>query len=133
MLSKGFPVAFVVRSKGLAFIASSAAAALLQACAANVSGPEGGNIASAPPPAPVYALSDILGEDPQAIDALLGAPALTRREGSGEYRRYALTACTLIVIVYPDDAGAPRAAHVDAAALRAGEAKPDLDACLAAG
>jgi|GEM_PF-1802848 len=85
------------------------------------------------PAAPVFVLSDILGAVPDALEARLGAPALTRREGDGEFRRYSLSTCMLIVILYPDDTGAPRAAHVDAVALNSEEEKPALDACLAAG
>ncbi len=88
---------------------------------------------AAAPSTPIYVLSDILGAPPASIDALLGAPSLTRREGDGEYRRYGLSTCTLIIILYPNDAGAVRAAHVDTAAQNASQEKPDLNACLAAG
>ncbi len=87
----------------------------------------------AAPSAPVFQLNDILGAVPAALDQQLGAPALTRREGDGEFRRYTLSTCTLIVILYPDEAGAVRAAHVDVAALTSEEEKPNLEACLAAG
>jgi hypothetical protein len=87
----------------------------------------------AAPSAPVFQLDEILGAAPATLDARLGAPALTRREGEGEFRRYSLSTCTLIVILYPDDAGAVRAAHVDTAALTSDEEKPNLEACLAAG
>jgi hypothetical protein len=87
----------------------------------------------ASPSAPVFQLDEILGAAPAMLDARLGAPALTRREGDGEFRRYSLSTCTLIVILYPDDAGAVRAAHIDAAALTSDEEKPNLEACLAAG
>ena len=96
-----------------------------------------GTSASAPtpvtPPAASYDVNDILGADKAAIDALLGAPALTRREGEGEFRRYTLNACELIVVLYPDETGVGRAAHLDTAARSSGVAKPDLNACLAAG
>ncbi len=82
---------------------------------------------------PVFQLDEILGAAPAMLDNRLGAPALTRREGDGEFRRYSLSTCTLIVILYPDDAGVVRAAHVDAAALTSDEEKPNLEACLAAG
>ena len=85
------------------------------------------------PSTPVYVLDDILGASPDQVDTLLGEPTLTRREGTGEYRRYALQGCTLIVILYPDETGAARATHVDAAAQTAGAEKPDLSACLARG
>ncbi len=87
----------------------------------------------AAPSAPVFQLNDILGAAPATLDDRLGAPALTRREGDGEFRRYSLSTCTLIVILYPDDRGAVRAAHVDTAALTSDEEKPNLEACLAAG
>lgn len=88
---------------------------------------------AAAPAAPVYRLADIQGLGASAVDALLGEPALTRREGTGEYRRYALTTCTLIVILYPDETGIEKVAHVDATATSSAGDKPDLDACLAAG
>jgi len=74
---------------------------------------------------------DILGKRPDALDQLLGAPSLTRREGQGEFRRYAMGECTLIVILYPDEDGAPRVAHLDAAAQTSGAAKPAVEDCLA--
>lgn len=92
--------------------------------------------AAAPPePAgPVYQLSDILGAGADDIDALLGEPALIRREGDGEFRRYGLKSCSLIVILYPDEsAQKPIAAHVEATALHANEAKPVPETCLAEG
>jgi hypothetical protein len=85
------------------------------------------------PPAPVYVLADLQGLGAGAVDAMLGKPALTRREGTGEYRRYALTTCTLIIILYPDETGVQKVAHVDATATSSSGDKPDLDACLAAG
>lgn len=109
---------------------------LASACATTGTTPEASAAKpakAAKPAAPVYTLNDILGAEPAGVDAKLGAPALTRREGEGEYRRYPLKECTLIVILYPDDQGAVRAAHVDTAALQSGEDKPDLDQCLAAG
>lgn len=89
--------------------------------------------APAEPAAPVYVMGDFLGADAAAVDALLGAPALTRREGAGEYRRYPLSTCTLVIILYPDDKGESHVAHVDVTALKAGAEKPDLKDCLAAG
>lgn len=95
-------------------------------------------VASAPKaraaaPAPVYVVADLQGARAGAVDALLGDPALTRREGAGEYRRYMLTTCALILILYPDETGAATVAHMDAAATSSGGKKPDLEACLAAG
>lgn len=114
---------------------SAASAFFLLAACATASKPPAAETADEPvaPAGPVYVLSDILGAPTEAIDALLGEPALVRREGRGEYRRYGLSACTLIVILYPDDQGVVRAAQVDAAAHRSGEEKPELDDCLAQG
>ena len=89
--------------------------------------------APATPAEPVYQLSDVMGAGPGALDSLLGSPALTRREGAGEFRRYSLNLCSLLVILYPDETGAPKASQVDAAALVAGEETPDVEQCLAAG
>lgn len=88
---------------------------------------------AAEPAAPVFIRDEILGRDATALDALLGPAALIRREGEGEFRRYPLAACSLIVILYPDEKGARLAGHIDAAARSSGEEKPDLDLCLARG
>lgn len=87
----------------------------------------------AAPAKPVFLQTDLMGRDAKALDDLLGAPALIRREGEGEFRRYALADCALIIILYPDETGKSAAAHLDSAATRSGEAKPDLDQCLARG
>ncbi len=67
------------------------------------------------------------------IDDRLGAPALTRIEGTGEFRRYTLARCALIVILYPDDKGERRAAALHAGALVSGDEAPTVADCLAAG
>ncbi|MBB5517635.1 hypothetical protein [Amphiplicatus metriothermophilus] len=109
----------------------------LAGCASVADAPRGSESAAARPKpgpaAPVFLRGDVLGRDAAALDALLGAPALVRREGAGEFRRYALADCALIVILYPDESGAPAARHLEAAAVRAGAARPDLDDCLARG
>lgn len=109
--------------------------AMLAAASCATSSREAGAVPAetAVPAAPVYALSDLLGASGGEVDTLLGAPALVRREGEGEYRRYGLRTCALILILYPDEMGAATVRHVDAAALRSDEEKPDLSACLAAG
>lgn len=105
----------------------------LAAACATAPEPVAAPAAPAAPSAPVYVLSDLLGANAGKIDGMLGAPALTRSEGAGEYRRYALTTCTLIIILYPDEMGVSKVAHVDATATHSAGEKPDLDACLAAG
>lgn len=87
----------------------------------------------AAPEAPVFSRGDVLDRTAGALDTTFGEPALTRREGKGEFRRYSLAACNLVVILYPDKKGAMRAAHADAVAQRSDAPKPDLDQCLAAG
>ena len=76
-----------------------------------------------------------MGAGADEIDALLGEPALVRREGTGEFRRYGLKTCSLIVILYPNEnpAEADVAAHVEATALHSSDEKPDIEACLANG
>lgn len=88
---------------------------------------------SASPAKPLFVKADIEGAAPAALDQLLGAPALTRREGKGEYRRYAFAECALIVILYPDESGAVAVRELDAAEKVSGGQKPDLDHCLAIG
>lgn len=83
--------------------------------------------------APSFTQKDVLGRDASALDKLFGPAALVRREGEGEFRRYALAGCALIVILYPDEAGRSAARRLDAAAKTSGETPPDLDQCLARG
>ncbi|WDI32751.1 hypothetical protein PUV54_06015 [Hyphococcus flavus] len=110
---------------------------LMLAAAACASSPEPDETVVVPPPLepaePVYVLGDILGADVDTVEAMFGAPALSRREGDGEYRRYAMSTCSLILILYPDEMGKPQVAHVDTTALGTSDEKPDLEECLAAG
>lgn len=115
---------------------AGALAFALAGCASLAEAPRQNGAAATPAPgpaAPTFLRADVLGRDAAALDSLLGAPALVRREGAGEFRRYALADCALIVILYPDESGARASRHLEAAATRAGAPKPDLDACLARG
>lgn len=85
------------------------------------------------PEKPVFRMADIAGKEAAEIDALLGAPDLTRSEGEGEFRRYALAECALLIVLYPDESGVKRAATLNAGALKSGAEKPDIDRCLARG
>ncbi len=126
----------------IAIGAAGFSALLLSACA---TGPATTGERSAPaaaaakavPAKPVFARADVIGKSAKEIDERLGPPQLTRIEGPGEYRRYALAACNLVVILYPEEQAGPgreaRSTHVEAAAKRANDPRPDLDACLAAG
>lgn len=77
--------------------------------------------------------SDVENRTAAELDALFGPPALTRVEGAGEFRRYAFAACSLIVILYPDNTGVSRVAHSNASALKSGDSDPTLIDCLASG
>ena len=117
------------------WIPASLTCVLLAACATNAdraATPVAG-APSAAPSRPIYRLADIEGRTAAEINAVLGAPGLVRREGRSEFRRYDLAACAIIAIVMPDGEGAMRARTIEASALRNGEEKPDLAACLAKG
>ncbi|MEX0645268.1 MAG: hypothetical protein WD076_08155 [Parvularculaceae bacterium] len=112
-------------------LAALLAGLALAACA--TIGERGSAAKPAAPGKPAFTQADLIGLDAEAIDELLGTPALVRREGAGEFRRYALADCALIVILFANDEGAAAAAHLDAAAKSSSEEKPDLDLCLARG
>ncbi len=109
----------------------------LVAGCATAGGPPGssttGGASDAPPRDPVFLAAEIEGKAGDELDALLGAPDLVRLEGAGEFRRYMLADCALMIILYPDDKGTKRTAKIDAGALSVGDDKPDLDRCLARG
>ena len=120
-------------------IALALAFITLSGCAATTNpGPPLQKATSTTPAAPAFKADDVMGKSAQEIDALFGDPALKRREGNGEFRRYALADCNIIVILYPDekDTGSEPPSHVRtfyASAKTAGAAKPDADRCLATG
>lgn len=110
---------------------------LITACA---SGPASEPAASAvipteksEPIVPRFTRDQVSGADSGDLARLFNEPGLVRREGNGEFRRYGLADCSLLVILYPDDRGDMRVTHVEATALSSDDEKPDLDACLARG
>ncbi|MGD9800612.1 MAG: hypothetical protein AB7F91_05145 [Parvularculaceae bacterium] len=107
-----------------------AASACATASAPSASGKAGAHNAAGEP---AFILADLADKSADEIDGVLGAPDLVRIEGAGEFRRYALADCALIIILYPDDAGVKRAKRLEAGALTSGAEKPDLDRCLARG
>lgn len=112
----------------------TAALAALSGCATPIGGASTVKAGAAPAQgAPVFQRTDIIGLDAAALDDLLGPAALVRREGAGEFRRYAFARCALIVILYPDESGMAAARRLDAAARLSGEEGPDVDDCLAGG
>ena len=107
---------------------------LASACASTGQEPVLEAVTAAPVPTePAFVLDNIIDAEPSALDVLLGEQSFTRREGDGEFRRYSLSTCMLIIILYPDENGVQRAAFADAAPLDSEMEKPDLEACLAAG
>ncbi|MGE0409043.1 MAG: hypothetical protein AB7P23_07250 [Amphiplicatus sp.] len=110
-----------------------APAFLLSACATTGKAPSAATPETTMLARPAFTVKSLIGLDAAALDRRLGAPALVRREGAGEFRRYSLASCALIVILYPDEKGVQSAAHLDSAAMRSGEEKPDLNICLAKG
>ncbi len=113
--------------------AGLAAIGLAAGCASLAEAPAKPEAAARLPEKSVFLQADVLGLDGEALDRLLGPAGLTRREGSGEFRRYAFERCELIVILYPDESGKAAVRRLDAAAKNSGEDKPDLDRCLAGG
>lgn len=115
----------------------AASLALLALCGCATPGAPAGTKEAAvhnrAPVKPLFTRADLLGRGASDLDNLLGPAALVRKEGRGEFRRYAFADCMLIIILYPDDSGSPIADHLDAAAKETGADKPDLDACLAKG
>lgn len=128
-------------SKALRRAVLTAAAALaLAGCATSgeksakpMTGKAAGEKSAGTPAKPQFRVRDVMGKSAEELDSQFGKPALVRREGPGEFRRYGLKECSLIVILYPDDKGEKSAGFVDSAARAAGAPKPDLDACLARG
>ena len=114
-------------------VAAAIAPLALAACATTSPLAPARDEAGIAPKPPVWLISDISGKSAAALDESLGEPDLVRVEGAGEFRRYRLAACSLIVILYPDETGVKHAQGLDASALESGDDKPDLEECLAAG
>ncbi len=104
-------------------------------CATTAATPDGPPAASAKkaPAEPQFLAAELEKMSIAELDEALGLPALTRTEGAGEFRRYMLARCAIMVILYPDEKGERRIAKMDAGALVSGEKAPALDECLAAG
>lgn len=121
--------------KSPALVSLFALAAAASGCATTAATPDGAPISGVKkaPSEPQFRAAELAKMSAADLDKALGAPALTRVEGTGEFRRYMLAECALMVILYPDDQGERRVARLDAGALVSGAAAPDLDACLAVG
>jgi len=81
-------------------------------------------------PGAAYIAGDLLGLSAPVLESAFGAPALTRREGEGEFRRYSFETCALLVFLYPNDAGVDAVRHLDATALSGDAPRPSVDSCL---
>lgn len=120
------------------FFGKAGAAFAALAIAGCASSPKDGRVAEtgdedAPPSGRAYVESEFAGRTASEIDALLGTPALSRREGEGEFRRYDFVRCAFILVLYPDEAGVVRVNDLYAGAKSTGGDAPDLEHCLAGG
>ena len=82
---------------------------------------------------PVFTRDDVMSKTASELDATFGEPALVRREGKGEFRRYDLDRCGLIVILLADASGQMATSHIEAAAKTSADAAPEVDHCLSGG
>lgn len=107
------------------------ALASLAACAAPTAtrAPAPAPISLAPPPPQPRGLERVLGQTPQAVVAMLGAPTLDREEGPARQLQYARGPCVLDLFFYPDAAGTALAARFADARFKDGRAL-DPASCL---
>jgi len=70
----------------------------------------------------------LVGKGPEALRAMLGEPALLRRDQGAEVWQYAGETCVLFLYLYPNAAGAPVVSYVDARLKTKGPAP--VPACL---
>lgn len=80
-----------------------------------------------------YSPRDFEGRTAAEIDSLIGTPALSRREGRGEFRRYDFERCSFMMVLVPDGRGINRVGTLYAGALSADAENPSLKECLAGG
>lgn len=85
----------------------------------------------APTSPPVVDPASYLGAAPDALDDLLGAPALVRAEGAGAFRRYDGASCSVYVLIGRNEAGEAVISQIDAGARAPGETAPEPGACMA--
>ncbi|MCQ8184074.1 hypothetical protein [Parvularcula maris] len=92
-------------------------------------GREAGTNEEAPAPAALGpAAETFIGAPVGTLEAALGSPALTRREGANEFRRYDLEDCRVYAVVAPAGGNVQT---VSAGPLVAGKAAPDFRVCTA--
>ena len=123
----------VKQGPSLGVKALSAAVILCQlAACATAPAPSSGvaeRVEPAAPQRPAIDPSDLIGLKRDGLETLLGAPDLSRKEGPGEFYRYAMTNCVLIVLLYPDEKGDVRVEKIDATAATSGAPKPSVETC----
>ena len=104
-------------------------AALLAGCA-GVSSTDGGleGGPSGPPIDPIQ----FVGKPPSELEKIVGAPALVRAEGLGEFRRYDGPDCSVYALVKKSGASPETVASVTAGARFAGADRPETGVCLRA-
>ncbi len=128
------------RRRVAAMTAMTLAVAGLTACAATPTADPAPIAAPAPayefdPANPAFRREDVLGRTAAEIDALLGAPALVRTEGAGEFRRYDLALCGLVVLLAAEDGADRVAKELYASAPTSGDEgeAPTAARCLGVG
>ena len=85
------------------------------------------------PQLPEITREEFLGQPPGNLEILLGAPALTRREGPGEFRRYDTATCRVYAVVFPGEGGRPVIRSLSVGALTAGYPAPEFASCFVTG
>lgn len=89
--------------------------------------------ALAEPALPAFSKADFIDRPPADLEGLLGRPALVRREGAGEFRRYDTQNCRLYAVVFPDEGGQPVVKNLSVGPLISGAVAPEFARCFVTG
>ncbi len=85
---------------------------------------------AAPPTPPRFFVSDLMGLNVSQLDGILGSPSFVRREGAGQFRRYASEMCNLIIILQRDVSGRVVSTQLSSRGFIAGEPVLQTQECL---
>ncbi len=77
--------------------------------------------------------ADFIDKPANALDLILGPPALTRTEDQGQFRRYDTPTCRIYAVVFADAGGRPVVKSLSTGPIIAGNAAPDFAECFIAG
>ncbi len=86
----------------------------------------------APVAAPTVDVSAYLGKSPDALEPVLGEPALVRAEGLGAFRRYDGAECSVFVLIGKGEGESAVISQIEAGARQPGGDAPEPGACMAA-